>query len=165
MSRVMHRGRTYDSGQAPAAPKRRARRSASAKQEGENNGEIKSKSEPKLITFGTIPVTETLEGLLVLNGMGKRRGVSWTKSGGVKLSPAAYKALADKAPPIQPTTSSRLRIMYLTYTRKVADARIDTDAPTNNNREDAPTLTTMRAAASTNSFRVRERLVAHSDGP
>ncbi|CCO32175.1 hypothetical protein BN14_06229 [Rhizoctonia solani AG-1 IB] len=146
MSRVMRSGRTYDPGQAPAAPKRRARRSASTKQEGasENNGEIKSEPEPKLITFGTIPGTETLEGSLVLDGTGKRRGVSWTKSGGVKLSPAAYKALTNKAPPIRPTT--RLRIVYPTYTREVVDARIDTDAPTDDNREDAPTLTTVRAA-------------------
>ncbi|CCO36148.1 hypothetical protein BN14_10273 [Rhizoctonia solani AG-1 IB] len=146
MSRVMRSGRTYDPGQAPAAPERRARRSASTKQEGASgdNGEIKSETEPKLITFGTIPGTETLEGSLVLDGTGKRRGVSWTKSGGVKLSPAAYKALTNKAPPIRPTT--RLRIMYPTYTRKVADARIDTDAPTDDNREDAPTLTTVRAA-------------------
>ncbi|CEL54393.1 hypothetical protein RSOLAG1IB_11639 [Rhizoctonia solani AG-1 IB] len=146
MSRVMRSGRTYDPGQAPAAPKRCTRRSASTKQEGAygDNGEINSETEPKLITFGTIPRTETLEGLLVLGGTGKRRGVSWTKSGRVKLSPAAYKALTNKAPPIRPTT--KLRIMYLTYTRKVADARINMDAPTNDNREDAPTLTTVRAA-------------------
>jgi hypothetical protein len=119
---------------------------ASTKQEGASgdNGEIKSETEPKLITVGTIPGTETLEGSLVLDGTGKCRGVSWTKSGGVKLSPAAYKALTNKAPPIRPTT--RLWIMYPTYTREVADARIDTDAPTDDNREDAPTLTTVRAA-------------------
>ncbi|KAF8749784.1 hypothetical protein RHS01_09845 [Rhizoctonia solani] len=146
MSRVMRSGRTYDPGQAPAAPKRRGPKSVSTMgtKTSERQGEYENDERARLITFGSIPGTETLEGSLVLKGTGKRKGVSWTTSDGVKLSPAAYKALTNKAPPIR--RKSNLRIEYPQDTRKTADARNDTDASDEDNGDAAPQETTARTA-------------------
>ncbi|KAF8753032.1 hypothetical protein RHS01_07371 [Rhizoctonia solani] len=146
MSRVMRSGRTYDPGQAPAAPKRRGPKSVSTMgtKTSERQGEYENDEGARLITFGSIPGTETLEGSLVLKGTGKRKGVSWTTSDGVKLSPAAYKALTNKAPPIR--RKSNLRIEYPQDTRETADARNDTDASDEDNGDAAPQETTARTA-------------------
>ncbi|GAB1526297.1 hypothetical protein RhiTH_009464 [Rhizoctonia solani] len=56
----------------------------------------------------------------------------------------AYKALTNKAPPIQ--RISNLRIEYPQDTRKTADARNNTDASDEDNRDAAPQETTARTA-------------------
>ncbi|KAF8670630.1 hypothetical protein RHS04_08585 [Rhizoctonia solani] len=93
----------------------------------ERQGEYKNDERARLITFGSIPGTETLEGSLVLKGTGKRKG-----------------ALTNKAPPIQ--RISNLRIEYPQDTHKTADARNNTDASDKDNRDAAPQETTKRTA-------------------
>ncbi|CAE6485740.1 unnamed protein product [Rhizoctonia solani] len=88
MSRVMRSGRTYDPGQAPAAPKR---------------------CRPRLVsTMGTMTseIQETLEGSLVLNGTGKRKGETTKRTAdralGVSTTPDAANC-ATSAPRVPET--------------------------------------------------------------
>ncbi|KAF8690182.1 hypothetical protein RHS03_08999, partial [Rhizoctonia solani] len=72
LNRVMRNGRTYDPGQAPAAPKRR-------------NQKTKAIEEPK-VEAEKVPGDNLNEKALVLQGAGRRKGVAWVKAGRVKAS-------------------------------------------------------------------------------
>ncbi|KAF8697552.1 hypothetical protein RHS03_07753, partial [Rhizoctonia solani] len=142
LNRVMRSGRTYDPGQAPAAPKRRIRKTKAIEEsevEAEKGEQIVNK-ERRLITFGSVPADDLNEEALVLQGAGRRKGVAWVKAGGVKVSPAVYRALTNRTPPIKPKASTNTREADTHPTmeaRKGADACKEADAP-ESEREDSP---------------------------
>ncbi|KAF8694387.1 hypothetical protein RHS03_08195, partial [Rhizoctonia solani] len=142
LNRVMRSGRTYDPGQAPAAPKRRIRKTKAIEEsevEAEKGEQVVNK-ERRLITFGSVPADDLNEEALVLQGAGRRKGVAWVKAGGVKVSPAVYRALTNRTPPIKPKASTNTREADTHPTmeaRKGADACKEADAP-ESEREDSP---------------------------
>ncbi|CCO36097.1 hypothetical protein BN14_10220 [Rhizoctonia solani AG-1 IB] len=142
LDRVMRSGRKYDPGQAPVAPKRRARKPKATEEPkvNDNNGEQTENTERRLITFGSIPADNPNEEELVIRGTGKRKGVAWAETGGVKVSPAVYRALTNRAPPIKPSVR-RITNDVDAHTKVEAHAEADAcgkaDAPVSE-REDSP---------------------------
>ncbi|QRW22397.1 hypothetical protein RhiXN_09984 [Rhizoctonia solani] len=132
MSRRLRSGRNYDASKVPTAPKRRAdkRMAPKAANRVEPKTSNKTTDEQAIVpagrvqlTFGTMPqgAREPGERMVVL-GVGKRQGIAFADTEGVKLSPSAYMALTQRAPPIR---------KVLSWPLPINEARREADAPMN----------------------------------
>ncbi|KAF8761019.1 hypothetical protein RHS01_01183 [Rhizoctonia solani] len=78
------------------------------------------------LTFGTVPQGAREPGKrMVVLGVGKRQGIAFANTKGVKLSPLAYMALTQQAPPIWKVLSWPLPI---NKTHQEADAPMNREA-------------------------------------
>ncbi|EUC53475.1 hypothetical protein RSOL_003620, partial [Rhizoctonia solani AG-3 Rhs1AP] len=134
MSRKLRRGRSYDAGTVPVAPKRQVRKreapgetkTEEPKRAVRDSGEQAIVSRKVQLTFGTTSgvTSDHGEGVVIV-GTGKRRGIALGVDAGVKLSLAAYLALMHRAPPITRVMSWSLPTPE---TREAADAPIEGEA-------------------------------------
>ncbi|GAB1526760.1 hypothetical protein RhiXN_04649 [Rhizoctonia solani] len=135
MSRKLRSGRNYDASKVPTAPKRRADKRMAPKTANRVEPETSNKTTDEQaivparrvqLTFGTMPqgAREPGERMVVL-GVGKRQGIAFADTEGVKLSPLAYMALTQQDPPIRKVLSWPLPI---NETRREADAPMNREA-------------------------------------
>lgn len=119
MSRSLRNGRAYDT-KKEYVPKPRKRKNTGAT--GDDNGEQAVVKMSKGLTFGSLPPGEHVtDPTLVVLGAGKRRGVTFDGSASVKISPALYRSIHGRLPPIR----QPLRL----EPARDSDARDDTDVP------------------------------------
>ncbi|KAF8699754.1 hypothetical protein RHS03_06944, partial [Rhizoctonia solani] len=135
MSRKLRSGRNYDASKVPTAPKRRADKRMAPKTANRVEPKTSNKTTDEQaivparrvqLTFGTMPqgAREPGERMVVL-GVGKHQGIAFANTKGVKLSPLAYMALTQQAPPIRKVLSWPLPI---NETRREADAPMNREA-------------------------------------
>ncbi|KAF8711486.1 thyroid hormone mediated signaling pathway, partial [Rhizoctonia solani] len=135
MSRRLRSGRNYDASKVPTAPKRRADKRMAPKTANRVEPETSNKTTDEQaivptrrvqLTFGTMPhgARELGERMVVL-GVRKRKGIAFADTEGVKLSPLAYMALTQRAPPIRKVLSWPLPKIK---TRREADAPMNREA-------------------------------------
>ncbi|KAF8752795.1 hypothetical protein RHS01_07224 [Rhizoctonia solani] len=142
MSRQLRSGRSYDASKEPQVPKRktRQRKAAGAKADAnEQASETNSKQlivprERERLTFGTAPGERNPRESVHIIGTGRRRGVALVGNDAVKLSPSAYAALTNRAPPIRRVLSWPTPAIE---TRMIADAPKEGEAAVPRNAEAA----------------------------
>ncbi|QRW20520.1 Zinc finger, CCHC-type [Rhizoctonia solani] len=135
MSRRLRSRCNYNASKVPTAPKRRANKRMAPKTANcvEPKTSNKTTDEQAIVparrvqlTFGTMPQGAREQGKrMVVLGVGKRQGIAFANTKGVKLSPLAYMALTQQAPPIWKVLSWLLPI---NKTRQEADAPMNREA-------------------------------------
>ncbi|KAF8752463.1 hypothetical protein RHS01_07674 [Rhizoctonia solani] len=117
MSRRLRSGRNYDASKVPTAPKRRADKRMAPK--------TANRVEPETSNKTTDEQAIRAWRAHGSAGVGKRQGIAFADTEGVKLSPSAYVALTQRAPPIRKVLSWPLPIKE---TRREADAPMNREA-------------------------------------
>ncbi|GAB1527707.1 hypothetical protein RhiTH_010895 [Rhizoctonia solani] len=142
MSRQLRSGRSYNALKEPQVPKRktRQRKAAGAKADANEQAlETNSKQlivprERERLTFGTAPGERNPRESIHIVGTGRRQGVALVRNNAVKLSPSAYAALTNRAPPIRRVLSWPTPAIK---TRMIADAPKEGEAAVPRNAEAA----------------------------
>ncbi|GAB1523838.1 hypothetical protein RhiTH_006988 [Rhizoctonia solani] len=135
MSRRLHSRCNYNASKVPTAPKRQANKRMAPKTANHMEPKTSNKTTDEQaivparrvqLTFGTMPQGAREPGKhMVVLGVGKRQGIAFADTKGVKLSPLAYMALTQQAPPIWKVLSWPLPI---NKTHQEADAPMNREA-------------------------------------
>ncbi|KAF8666245.1 hypothetical protein RHS04_09699 [Rhizoctonia solani] len=142
MSRQLRSGRSYNASKEPQVPKRKTRqRKAAGAKANANEQALETNSKQLIIprererlTFGTAPGERNPRESVHIVGTGRRRGVALVGNNAVKLSPSAYAALTNRAPPIRRVLSWPTPAIK---TRMIADAPKEGEAAVPRNAEAA----------------------------